>query len=263
MRRFRGPGIFAVVCLRDVFMNTRFGGRQRPHFEVQRWVRLGDGGGEPLAISGPTGPLPENKTAETVTVPSAKEVTGDEVRSKQQEGAKGPRFGGAFSLQQTARRDDKEAKAMSVPYASATSGNRAREEVLKILRRFGCEKAGFMDDNANHEVVLYFEHRGRPVRLTASAKGWATMWLKENPRSYHSRKPEHEYRQQALGQGHLAVSSILRDWIKGQVTAIETGILSFEAVFMPFMLTADGRPLLERARDLLPPPAAEKVIPLR
>ena len=149
---------------------------------------------------------------------------------------------------------------MSVPYASATSGNRAREEVLKILRRFGCEKAGFMDDNANHEVVLYFEHRGRPVRLTASAKGWAQMWLKENPRSYHSRKPDHEYRQQALQQGHLAVSSILRDWIKGQVTAIETGILSFEAVFMPFMLTADGRPLLERARDLLPPPAAEKVV---
>jgi hypothetical protein len=80
MRRFRGPGIFAVVCLRDVFMNTRHGGRQRPHFEIQRWVRLGDGGGEPLAISGPTGPLPEDKTAETVTVPTAKEVTGDEVR---------------------------------------------------------------------------------------------------------------------------------------------------------------------------------------
>jgi hypothetical protein len=28
----------------------------------------------------------------------------------------------------------------------------------------------------------------------------------------------------------------LRDWIKGQVTAIECGILKFEAVFMPYML---------------------------
>ena len=43
-----------------------------------------------------------------------------------------------------------------------------------------------------------------------------------------------------------AVNSILRDWIKRQVTAIECGILSFEAVFMPYMLTSDGRPLLER-----------------
>jgi len=36
--------------------------------------------------------------------------------------------------------------------------------VEKILRRFGCEKVGFMDDHAKHEVTLYFEHRGRPVR---------------------------------------------------------------------------------------------------
>lgn len=51
----------------------------------------------------------------------------------------------------------------------------------------------------------------------------------------------------------------LRDWIKGSVTAIEAGILSFEAVFMPFMLTSDGRPLLERAVELLPRPE-EKVV---
>jgi hypothetical protein len=45
---------------------------------------------------------------------------------------------------------------MTIPYASATSGSRAREEVIKILRRFGCEKTGFMDDDAKHEVILYF-----------------------------------------------------------------------------------------------------------
>jgi hypothetical protein len=52
MRRFRGENVFAVVSLRDVFMPTRFGGRQRPHLEVKRWVRFGDGG-EPLAVTGP------------------------------------------------------------------------------------------------------------------------------------------------------------------------------------------------------------------
>src|SRR5262249_50711891 len=124
-------------------------------------------------------------------------------------------------------------------------------------------KIGFMDDHAKHEVTLYFEHRGRPVRLQASAKGWAQMWLKENPLSYRARKSKYEHEQEALQQGHLAVSSILRDWIKGQVTAIETGILSFEAVFMPFMLTSDGRPLIERLKEtnLLPAPE-EKVVSL-
>jgi hypothetical protein len=154
-----------------------------------------------------------------------------------------------------------EAPMVSIPYASATSGNRAREEVIKILRRFGCEKLGFMDDDAAHEVVLYFEHRGRSVRLPASAKGWAQMWLKENPYSHHCRRSRVEYEQDALKQGHIAVSSILRDWIKGQITAIETGIFSFEAVFMPHMLTADGRPVIERMRDMLPAPE-EKVVAL-
>jgi hypothetical protein len=53
----------------------------------------------------------------------------------------------------------------------------------------------------------------------------------------------------------------LRDWIEGQVTAIECGILSFEMVFMPYMLTADGRPLLGRAVELLPKPE-DKVVAL-
>jgi hypothetical protein len=146
------------------------------------------------------------------------------------------------------------------PYASATTGLKARQEITKVLRRFGCEKVGFMDDDAGHEVVLYFEHRGRAVQLRASAKGWAQMWLKENPLSYRARKSESEHKQWALKQGHLAVNSILRDWIKGQVTAVECGILSFEAVFMPFMLTHDGRPLIERVGDLLAKPDEPKVV---
>ena len=61
----------------------------------------------------------------------------------------------------------------------------------------------------------------------------------------------------ALDQGTIAVNSILRDWVKGQVTAIETGILTFEHVFMPWMLAADGRPLLEHAMKALPKPQEE------
>ena len=34
----------------------------------------------------------------------------------------------------------------SVPYASATTGIKAREEIRKVLRRFGCEEIGFSDE---------------------------------------------------------------------------------------------------------------------
>jgi hypothetical protein len=55
MRRHR-PHAGPVVTLSDAHMNTRFGGRQRPHFNVVRWIELGGEGalstGKPLAIEG-------------------------------------------------------------------------------------------------------------------------------------------------------------------------------------------------------------------
>lgn len=145
---------------------------------------------------------------------------------------------------------------MSVPYASASSGGLARDEITKVLRRFGCESIGFMDDFEKKELILAFTHRGRPVQLRASAKGWATIYLKTNPWNARRKISKHDYEQLALEQGLRAVNSILRDWIKGQVTAVECGILSFEAVFMPYMLTADGRSVLERVQEqqVLPAP---------
>jgi hypothetical protein len=156
-------------------------------------------------------------------------------------------------------------KLQSIPYASATatatatatSGGAAREEITRILRRFGCESVGFMDDFADKSVLLAFVHRGRSVQLRASAKGWAQMYLRVNPWNSKRRQKQHEYEVHALNQGLIAVNSILRAWVKGQITAIECGILSFEAVFLPYMLTVDGRPMLERLREekLLPAPA--------
>jgi hypothetical protein len=43
MRRYRGENVFPVVTLTDKHMNTKYGGRQRPFFEIKRWIRLGDG----------------------------------------------------------------------------------------------------------------------------------------------------------------------------------------------------------------------------
>lgn len=150
------------------------------------------------------------------------------------------------------------ASKSGVPYANATSGGQAREEITKLLRRFGCESVGFMDDFTEKAVLLAFTHRGRNIQLRASAKGWAQMYLKENPWTSRRRKSPKQHEEHAVAQGLIAVNSILRDWVKGQITAVECGILSFEAVFMPYMLTNDGRPLIERVSEakMLPAPAA-------
>jgi hypothetical protein len=146
----------------------------------------------------------------------------------------------------------------TVPYESATSGDAARGEITKLLRRFGCSSIGFMDDFEKLEVLLAFEHRGNRVQLRASAKGWAALYLREHPyNASRMRKTRQQHEAQAMDQGLIAINSILRDWVKGQVTAVECGIMSFTAVFMPYMLAADGRPMLEHiiSQGLLPAPA--------
>src|SRR5262249_34116381 len=50
MRRFRGTSVYPVITLSDVFMNTRFGGRQRPHFIIKQWIGLG---GEEKSLPAP------------------------------------------------------------------------------------------------------------------------------------------------------------------------------------------------------------------
>jgi hypothetical protein len=120
-----------------------------------------------------------------------------------------------------------------------------------------------MDDASRGDVLLAFEHRSQQVQVRVSAKGWAAMWLKKNPHTDRHRCSRHEWEQKALHQGLIAVNSMIRDWIKGQVTAIEAGMLSFEVAFMPYMLTSDGRTMAERITELKLLPAPEsKVVQL-
>lgn len=147
----------------------------------------------------------------------------------------------------------------TVPYENATSGDAARSEIIKILRRFGCSSIGFMDDFDKKEILLAFEHRGNRVQLHASAKGWAAMYLRAHPHTVRMRNTKAQHEAKAIEQGLIATNSILRDWVKGQVTAVECGIMSFSAVFLPYMLAADGRPMIEHmvSRGLLPAPVED------
>jgi hypothetical protein len=79
--------------------------------------------------------------------------------------------------------------------------------------------------------ICYRDLAGPPYHCECKILARVTNEL--NSGALASDKNRH-YEQPALKQGHVVVDSIPHDWIKGQVTAIETGILSFEAVFIPY-----------------------------
>jgi hypothetical protein len=74
MRKFRSARVYPVVTLSNTYMPTRYGGRQRPHFNIKRWVTFGSTGDVLPAADSPqlTGP-------KVVEPPTAKEVTDDEI----------------------------------------------------------------------------------------------------------------------------------------------------------------------------------------
>ncbi|HEY8357016.1 MAG TPA: hypothetical protein VIL30_06100 [Ramlibacter sp.] len=136
---------------------------------------------------------------------------------------------------------------MPLPYENATSGAGAIEDIRKVLTRFGCDRFGTMTDNTIGELIVQFTYRGRDVTVRASFKGYAAAWLAEHPYTNRTRGTEAKHNARAVDQAQVSVCSVLRDWIKGQVTAVEVGILTFEGAFLGQILLPNGKTVLEQA----------------
>ena len=135
---------------------------------------------------------------------------------------------------------------MPLPYENATSGKTAVAEMQKIMRAFGASSFGVMEDFERGEVVVQFLWRERQVTIKASWKGYAAAWLRHNPQGPRSRLSRIDHERKALQQAEISVYSILRDWIRGQVTAVEVGMLSFEGAFLGQIMLPSGETVLER-----------------
>jgi metal-sulfur cluster biosynthetic enzyme len=140
---------------------------------------------------------------------------------------------------------------VSIPYEAAVAGDRAIAELQKTLNAFGCQSFGVMTDQERQVMIVAFKWRDRQVHLEASWAGYAQALIRKS-----RWRPE-----EAFKQAKIAVCSVLRDWVKGQTTAVECGVMSFETAFLPHMLLKDGRRVIDAAEQagVLPPPEASNV----
>ena len=136
-----------------------------------------------------------------------------------------------------------------LPYENATSGKSALDDMQKLLRGFGASSFGSMEDYEHGEVIVQFTHQERRVTIKASSRGYAAAWLKHHPYTHRTRATQRDHEVKARAIGQVAVYSILRDWIKGQVTAVEVGMLSFEGAFLGHILLSDGSTILDRVQQ--------------
>lgn len=147
---------------------------------------------------------------------------------------------------------------MGLPYENATSGTNAMNDIRKALQAFGCTKFASGEDFESGDLFVQFEHNGRAIHLRASARGYAAAWLKAHPYSNRTRGTRAEHEAKALKIGSVAVYSILRDWVRGQITAVEIGMMSFEAAWLAHLMLPSGQSVIEHVTQakLLPGPTA-------
>lgn len=134
---------------------------------------------------------------------------------------------------------------MTLPYQHTSTGKKALAEITKTLRGFGCTALVTGENFKTGELFIQFEHRGQMVSVKANGKGYAAAWLKENPYTHGMRITQTDHEAKALDKGSIAIYSILRDWIRGQVTAVEIGLLTFESAFLPHLLLPNGQRVIE------------------
>lgn len=136
---------------------------------------------------------------------------------------------------------------MSLPYERAEAGGRAEKQIKYDLQRLGATSVGIMEHFDTGELRVQFTYRGNAIDLRASATGYAEAWKRHH--LLGPRTDPDEWEARAQEKGRKAVYSMLRDWIRGQVTAVETGLLNFETAFAPHFLLSDGRRVIDYLTD--------------
>lgn len=138
---------------------------------------------------------------------------------------------------------------MALPYENASSGDRAYVEMQRILDKFGCDNFGMMTKNSDGITLVTFTHKSRPICIEASWKGYAAAWLRENPWTDRRKSTQTEWQSRAIAQGKIAVPSMIRDWVKAQVTMVEIGAFEFDEAFLPHIQLSDGRRVIDHAKE--------------
>lgn len=117
---------------------------------------------------------------------------------------------------------------------------KSRTEVELVLRRYGCSAFAFGWSNTGG-AMIQFEHHGRNVKLDIKlppGKPDSIVFQREERRRWR----------------------VLVLWVKAQLEAIESSLVTFEEVFLPWTLLSDGSTVAQsmEVQKMLPPATSDR-----
>lgn len=130
-------------------------------------------------------------------------------------------------------------------YASNTSVSveKSRAEIENTLSRYGATKFAYMTEELR--ALIAFEIAGKRIRfiLPLPNKNDSEFAFKKHYNSTKRRKPEEQHAvwEQSCRQRWRALALA----IKAKLEWIETGIVTVEEEFLPYIVTASGKTIAE------------------
>jgi hypothetical protein len=136
-------------------------------------------------------------------------------------------------------------------YTTKVSVDKTVGEIQKCLASHDAKAILCEYDNQGHVIALSFKvsvgQHNLAFRLPAD-------WRPVLKLLEHDRKVPRSFR---TPEQALRVSwRIVKDWVEAQIAIVETNMVQLEQVFLPYVITPDGRTLYERVREsqfVLPP----------
>ena len=137
-------------------------------------------------------------------------------------------------------------------YTTSVSASRTVNEIQDLLRHHGASDVivhyGTDREPENLTFNIETKHGDIVFRLPANVPALAALLLKQLTASNY-RQWDTQYQAQRKAkvkeQAGRVAWRIIKDWVDAQLAIIETEMVTLEEVFLPYMVTNDGRILYE------------------
>ena len=137
-----------------------------------------------------------------------------------------------------------------MPYAERTtvSTSKSRDEIERILTRFGASGQAFARDDDKRVVMVAFHRDRRNYRFTLPLPDAALekFWY-ANPEqpAYKRRKRSQGVHDEAVEQETRRLFRSLANFIKATLDAVESGIITADEALLPYLILPSGSTVYE------------------
>lgn len=140
-----------------------------------------------------------------------------------------------------------------LPYAdSKATPSAAQERIKNALKKFGVSAISFEEDFEKSIITLRFKYKDYPVSIPIDHGALAKAYMERDPWTTSRHRTMKKWKERYTNTAYRASFTMLENYIKPMLLMAETGLFSFEEIFISFFVDRDGKRLGEEFKRCMP-----------